>query len=89
MLDFCVWECGGSTRVIHKGLKGLAVCAESLPSFLLACDSLCCKPKGKREGVELLLLGIHGEVAQERSPGLLGPGDLDGILLLLCCFLSL
>lgn len=65
MLDFCVWECGGLTKVIHDGLKELGVFALSLPVFFLVYDSLCCKPKGKEEGIELLHLGIHGEVVQE------------------------
>lgn len=46
----------------------------------------------KEKGIKLLLLGVRGEVLRrlgERSPGLTGDLIWMGILLLLCCFLSL
>lgn len=45
----------------------------------------------RKEGIELLLLGIHDEVAREARGEITWSSsgwDLDGILLL-CCFLSL
>lgn len=64
MLDFCVWECCGPNRVTCGSLKGFAVSAGRscrLGSLLVTMLRL----KGRREGVELLLLGIYGEAAQE------------------------
>lgn len=78
VLDFCVWECGGPTRVIREGLKGLALL--SLSACLLVCDFLCCELR-ERKGYQAASPGINGEMLRrhrERSPGLMGGLDLDG-----------
>lgn len=46
------------------------VCRASLPVLFPVCDSLCCEPKGKKEGIERLLLGIQDEAAQEARGGI-------------------
>lgn len=75
MLDFCVWECAGPTRVLHKDLKELAVFAESpcLSIFFLVYDSLL---QSKGEGLSccfsLASVVRWPRSRGERSPGLLG-----------------
>lgn len=89
MLDFCVWECCGPTRVIDEGLKELAAFAVSLTVIFLVCDSLAAKRKSVSGSFSVASMARGPRKLGEKSPGLLGGHLWMGIHLFLCCLLSL